>query len=159
MPIGVYPHRIKHGHSFSPTYRSWRMMVSRCKYPTHNSYKNYGGRGIVVCVRWQSFENFLADMGERPSIHHQIDRIDTDGHYEPGNCRWATVREQHRNMKRNRLITIGGRTLCATDWAQANGIKPATVLSRIGLGWDPALAVTERPRNGRALYRKGVRII
>jgi hypothetical protein len=62
-------------------------------------------------------------------------------------------------MKQNRLITIGGRTLCATDWAQENGIKPATVLSRIDLGWDPLLAVTERPSNGRVLHRKGVRIV
>jgi len=88
----------------SPTYVSWQNMVARCRYPSTASYKNYGGRGITVCARWQSFDAFLADMGERPSSDYQIDRIDSDGNYEPSNCRWSTradnVAESNRRRKR-----------------------------------------------------------
>jgi hypothetical protein len=69
--------------------------------PTHDSFKYYGGRGIKVCERWLRYENFLADMGRKPSPIHSIDRIDADGHYEPGNCRWATPAEQTKNRRRS----------------------------------------------------------
>lgn len=94
----------KHGHSHrsgtSLTYNSWRAMIDRCSNSSHAGFENYGGRGITVCGRWQTFENFLADMGERPSSKHSIDRIDPDGNYEPDNCRWATAKEQRRNRRR-----------------------------------------------------------
>jgi hypothetical protein len=83
----------------TPTYRSWRAMRERCRYPQSKSYVNYGGRGISVCARWDDFGNFLADMGERPSDAHSIDRINNDGNYEPGNCKWATRQEQHSNKR------------------------------------------------------------
>lgn len=85
----------KHGWSHTPTYKSWSSMHGRCTDPRNASYGSYGGRGITVCARWQSFENFLSDMGERPSKDYSIDRIDPDGHYEPGNCRWLTRAEQN----------------------------------------------------------------
>lgn len=89
----------KHGWSKTPTHVSWRAMHSRCKDEGNASYPAYGGRGITVCERWESFENFLADMGERPSLDHSIDREDPDGNYEPGNCRWLTRAEQNARRK------------------------------------------------------------
>lgn len=90
----------KHGQSNTPTYRSWMRMRERCCRPGDKRYKDYGGRGIIVCDRWRnSFENFFADMGERPSSKHSIDRIDVNGNYEPGNCRWSTTVEQRHNRR------------------------------------------------------------
>ena len=100
-----------HGHTrgkrgrqlWSRAYACWTAMKARCTYPRHPAFKNYGGRGITVCERWlNSFENFLADMGEPPP-GMSIDRIDNDGPYAPGNCRWATWSEQQLNKRSHRL--------------------------------------------------------
>jgi hypothetical protein len=93
---------IKHGHNRnskpSPIYKSWQAMLARCRNPNHVAYSRYGGRGITVCERWLTFENFYADMGERP-VGKTLDRIDNDGNYEPGNCQWSTAKEQNNNQR------------------------------------------------------------
>lgn len=98
--------RIKHGASYSAEYSSWKGMKSRCYNEKNIRYRHYGGRGIFVCDRWKSsFENFLEDMGPKPSAVHSIERIDVDGNYEPKNCEWATPQKQSRNKRKERSKT------------------------------------------------------
>jgi hypothetical protein len=87
-----------------PEWYVWRTMIVRCTYKSHDKYKYYGGRGISVCARWLSFDNFIVDMGPRPSAEYQIDRIDNDKDYSPENCRWLTRRDNIRRQSQNRLV-------------------------------------------------------
>lgn len=139
-----------HGHTqahgiVSPTYCSWQNMKTRCTNPSHAQFKDYGAKGITMCSRWEKFENFLADMGERPE-GRTLDRIDNDKGYEPGNCRWATAKEQAREKRRN--LTHNGITLSVTDWAAKLGIKQATLNARLNRhGWSVEKALTTPARN------------
>lgn len=132
--------RFKHGHSGrvkSSTYNSWQQMIRRCNNKTHKQYKNYGGRGIIVCARWlgkRGFENFLKDMGERPS-GLTIERIENNGNYEPENCKWASYLEQNRNRRSNRYIEYGGKKMILAQWARELGISGGTLRKRLVLGW------------------------
>lgn len=127
----------KHGGSKSREYNTWKAMQQRCCNKSHSEYPNYGGRGISVCSEWQeSFATFLKDMGPRPSPEYTIERIDVNGDYHPGNCRWATHAEQNRNMRRNRYLSMNGETLTITDWARRIGVTPSTLDARIANGWS-----------------------
>lgn len=133
----------RHGMRRTPMYRIWLGMKERCLNPGYKQYESYGGRGINVCARWSSdFMAFLADMGERPSPKHSLDRIDNDKGYEPGNVRWATPAEQTRNTRRNRYIEADGQRLTIEDWSQKTGIPSRLISLRINrLGWTERDAV------------------
>lgn len=125
-------------------YRAWCDAKTRCHNPKSTSYRFYGARGITVCPEWRhDFARFLADVGPCP-LGMTLDRIDSDRHYEPGNCRWATPLEQGRNMRSNRWITFGGETLCVTAWAERLGIPGSTLSARLTrLGWSEQRALSE----------------
>lgn len=145
----MYPHHYRLPGSrreyVSPEYRAWKNMKARCSNPTYPDFHRYGGRGITVCERWrEDFYNFLADMGLRPE-GLSLDRWpDNNGNYEPGNCRWASDRDQRRNTRRNVHLTISGRTQTMADWAQESGLHKNTLQKRVSRGW-PADRLLERP--------------
>lgn len=122
-----------HGLHHSPEYAVWAAMLQRCNNPKSKSYKDYGGRGIKVCERWQSFENFYADMGPRPD-GRSIDRINNDGSYEPENCRWATRVEQQNNRSANIVVTYGGQEMTIAQVSRASGVNFNRVYYEYGRG-------------------------
>jgi hypothetical protein len=125
----------KHGLSKTKAYKSWFAMMRRCYREKSDGFVNYGGRGITVCHEWHQFEQFYADMGE-PGKGMSIDRIDNNGNYEPSNCRWATQKEQNRNQRRNRLLSIDGLTKTMAEWAEIAGISSSKVHQRLSRGWS-----------------------
>jgi len=131
-----------HGMSRTKLYYVWKRIIQRCENPKNPAYKYYGGRGITVCKRWRnSFERFHEDMGPCPP-GLQIDRIDNNGNYEPSNCRWATARTQIRNRRNSRYLTIGGIRRTVTEWAEAGGMKYATLWGRLKRGWSAEDAIS-----------------
>jgi hypothetical protein len=133
----------------TPEYRAWQTMRLRCLNPKNQAYPRYGGRGITVCDRWKdSPENFLADMGRKPSPKHEIDRIDNDGPYSPENCRWTTRSENDRNRRNNKRITIDGETKTQAEWCEAFEIPADTFGKRLASGWSAkrALMTPTRPK-------------
>ena len=136
----------RHGRSRTSLHNTWCTMIERCTNPKSGKWSVYGGRGIRVCERWLTFELFLADMGERPSAKHSLDRIDVDGDYEPGNCRWATQREQQRNRRNNHIVEYRGERACLAEWAERTGIRHHTILYRLRSGWSVDEALTRPVR-------------
>lgn len=126
------------GRSYTARYRAWRSMLDRC---ADKNNRNYGGRGITVCERWHSFDNFYADMGERPP-GHSIERRDNNAGYSPENCYWATPGEQGRNRRTNRLLTAVGETLPESVWCERVGVTRGQVAWRIERGWSVEQACT-----------------
>jgi len=120
-------------------YRSWCEMLARCENHGSTIFRYYGGRGIRVCKEWHYFERFLADMG--PSKGLTLDRIDNEGNYEPGNCRWATWVQQARNRRNNRMVTFRGREMCVAELADIGSLPYKKVIQRLNRGWSPERAI------------------
>ena len=148
-----------HGHTagkFSPEYHTWSSMLQRCSNPKRNSWKHYGGKGVKVCARWRSFENFLADMGLRPA-GMSLDRIDVQGDYTPENCRWADVTTQARNSVQVVWVEIAGERKRLVEWCEQLGMSINTVRCRVKThGWSypealltPKQDMTKRGARGR----------
>lgn len=126
-----------HGLRHTKEYTAWANMWRRCADVSRPEYKNYGGRGITVCERWRLFENFIVDMGPKPSIKHTLDRYpNNNGNYEPGNCRWATRTENNRNTRVVKMLMYGGVVKPLPQWAEELGLPKGTVQSRLRLGWS-----------------------
>lgn len=149
-------HLVKHGLSYTSEYRAWQTMRLRCTAPENPAYPDYGGRGITVCDRWSdSVENFVADMGPKPSEDHELDREDNDLGYTPANCRWVTRETNSRNRRSNRWVTYQGQRMVLVEAAAAAGIPYSTVSMRLKAGWGEARALSTparaKAKNGEAL--------
>jgi len=144
-----------HGKSGSDEHNSWGGMRVRCLHPSDEAYVNYGARGITICAHWiTSFENFLADMGIKPTSKHTIERIDNNGNYScghcsqclangwPFNCRWATRKEQQNNRRGNRVLTFNGMSLTVAQWSEHLGFKVGVIFTRLRLGWSVEKSLT-----------------
>jgi hypothetical protein len=149
-----------HGHAkrgnLSRVFRIWSGMINRCHCEGEGAlYQAYGAKGIRVCDRWrESFESFLKDMGEPPTVKHSIDRIDGTRGYSPENCRWATKLEQAQNRITTRNITFQGETLCISEWERKLGFRPSTLHRRLKCGWsiEKALTTPLTRENRREVY-------
>lgn len=126
-------HAAKHGGRNSGTYASWRAMLDRCNNPYSKDYPRWGGRGITVCNRWLSFPDFREDMGQRPD-GTTLDRVDPDGNYEPGNCRWATPKQQARNRRDLVIVKTADGEIPLVDYAVKLGISKGAAHLRLKRG-------------------------
>lgn len=138
----------KHGLFGTPEWLAWKNMHDRCLKSKHPSFARYGGRGITVDPRWSCPEQFVADMGLRPSPAHSVDRIDNDGPYSPENCRWATRGEQASNRRNNRLLVWEGKTKTLSALAAEHGISVQALNYRLRAGWPLKRALTDPIRRG-----------
>lgn len=127
-----------------PLYRLWSGLKSRCLNPNATGYDRYGGRGITICDRWLNFENFVSDIGPRPSSQHSLDRIECEGDYEPGNCRWATPEEQNNNTRVATVVTYKGKRMRLHEaWQESGCVVPKkTAYRRLRLGWSADRALS-----------------
>ena len=139
-----------HGMSYSYEYIAWQGMKARCGNPKNPKFPMYGARGITVCDQWlNSFESFFSSMGPRPSANHSVDRIDSNGNYEPDNCRWADKKLQAENRPGFvRFIEFNGQKKTITEWAKEIGIARRSLSDRINSGWSVEDALTT-PKKGK----------
>lgn len=153
-----FKHRT-HGHRRTPEYGVWSTMRQRCTNPRSKKFAEYGARGITVCNRWiESFENFLADMGERPSPKHTIERIDNARGYQPDNCTWAIQRTQQQNRRDNNVVTYQGESLCISEWTRRLDLPVGLVSQRLHrLGWTVEKALNTPSQAERWTRRKFTR--
>lgn len=137
--------KTKHGMFGTRIYNIWIKMKERCTNPKNAQYKNYGGRGIKYCDEWKNFENFYEWANNNGySENLTIDRIDVNGNYEPTNCRWATIKEQNRNKRNNRIIEYNGETKCLSEWAEKLGIRYGLLSLRLSRGWKVKRAFSQK---------------
>lgn len=130
-----------HGDSHTPTHRSWSAMMHRCRCSTSKDYARYGGSGITVCKEWDSYERFKQDMGERPT-GTSLDRLDTLGNYEPGNCRWASIKEQNMNRRNVQLYSLGGEWLTLKELCEELNAPFHRIQYRVQkVGWPVTIAI------------------
>lgn len=157
LPQRMRAAQITHGMTDTPEWTSWNSMVQRCTCETHASWGDYGGRGITVCKRWRTFENFFKDMGPRPA-GTTLDRKNNARGYSPANCRWATREEQQNNRRSNVSITIDGDTRTMKQWATHFGVKYSVVKARHAKGavGMELFAASPRKPYGRRLVIDGV---
>ena len=123
-----------HGQSRTVEYKTWFKTKERCLNPSDRSFEHYGGRGLMH--GFPTFEDFLAELGPRPSKKHSIERIDNEIGYLPGNVKWGTPKEQNRNKRNSALLTWQGETLCITAWAERLGVRSHTLAARLKRGWS-----------------------
>ena len=142
-----YKHGGYMGRKATPEYAAFRNARTRCNNPKAPNYAYYGARGIEF--RFNSFQQFFEELGPRPSKDHSIERINNDGHYEPGNVRWATRIEQHNNVRTNRRITINGQTQTLAEWIRQSDLHESTIMYRLRLGWCDRCVFTLPARPGR----------
>jgi len=139
-------------------YSCWIQIKMRCYNKKNKRYERYGGRGITVCDKWlNDYSQFLKDMGRRPDDCSSIDRIDNDGNYEPGNCKWANVYDQAKNKSNNVMLTLNGKTTHLLEWERITGIKERTIARRLKIGWSHEKALTHKVRSAIMLEFKGER--
>lgn len=144
-------------HDAPSEYSTWEHMLRRCYYKKDDKYSIYGARGITVCERWRtSFLSFLADMGRKPTPQHTIDRKNNDGNYEPANCRWATAKEQGRNLRRSVYVEYNGERQLLMDVADRAGLNRAVIYGRLKMGWslEDSLTTPVRPRRKNRKRRR-----
>ena len=150
----------RHGKSKTRVHMAWCSMHARCSNPSVDSFSEYGGRGIKVCDRWKSFENFYADMGNPPD-GMSLDRKDTNGNYEPANCRWATLIQQARNKRTSLFLTHAGQTLHINEWAERLEIGAATIRSRLHREYPVEFVLMKtlpRGPNSRSRVKKATKL-
>jgi hypothetical protein len=126
-------------------------MKSRCLNPADKNYRRYGARGITVCERWLMFDNFLSDMGTRPSLEYTLGRQNNDGNYEPGNVKWEVDGEQRSNTSKTRLVRVNGEYITVTECARQNNLPTSTLCRRLDSGCTVEDAITRPLQQGKKL--------
>ena len=152
--------KVTHGLSNEPEYYIWDTMLARCNNKNHDNYHNYGGRGVSVCNRWDpkkggSFQNFISDMGRRPSPLHQLDKeaINLSSmEYGPKTTRWVLSEENHRRTRHCRYIEFKGERMIVAEWARRFNIGPWLICQRLKRGWSVEKALTTPPKNKSVVY-------
>lgn len=148
---------------YKSEYQSWTSMRERCRNPKHKGFKNYGGRGITICERWNEFKKFMLDMGRKPDPKFTIEREDVNGNYEPTNCRWLSRKDQGRNQRNSVFVTYNGKRMLLIDLVEELGLSRSVVYGRLKMGWTLAQAISlpkglhvnrGRPRKPRGPYKK-----